>query len=79
MELIQVALLLIQVVCAVIALTSRDLMVAVILFAAFSFCSALLFTMMGAVDVAFTEAIIGTATTVFYVAVIYRVERGSSK
>ena len=78
MEFVQIALLLVQVVCAVLALKTRDLMIAVILFAAFSFCSALLFAMMGAVDVGFTEAIIGTATTLFYVAVIYRVERRSS-
>ncbi|MBE0467157.1 MAG: DUF4040 domain-containing protein [Candidatus Desulforudis sp.] len=78
MELVQPAFLLVQLVAALIALNHRDLMVAVIMFAAFSFCSALLFTLMDAVDVGFTEAIVGAATTLFYIAVLYRVKRRSS-
>ncbi len=78
MEYLQMALLLVQMICAVAAFLSRDLMVAVIMFAAFSFASALLFAMMGAVDVGFTEAIIGTATTLFYVTVLFGIERRTS-
>ena len=59
--------------CAVGALVVRDLMAAVIVFGAFSFFSAGLFAVLGAVDVAFTEAAVGGAiTTLFFVAALYR-------
>ena len=64
---------------AVVALRVRDLVAAVILFGAFSFCSATLFAVMGAVDVAFTEAIIGAAiSTVFFLAALHRTSRRTS-
>jgi uncharacterized MnhB-related membrane protein len=51
----------------------RDLTAAVIIFAAFSFFSAVLFAVLGAVDVAFTEAAVGGAiTTLFFVSALYR-------
>lgn len=54
--------------CAVFALFISDLASAVVIFGAFSFFSALLFTIIGALDVAFTEACIGAAiSTVFFV------------
>ncbi len=64
------------VVCAVAALAVRDLLAAVVIFGAFSFFSATYFTIMGAVDVAFTEAAVGAAiTTVFFVTALYRTGR----
>ncbi|MFQ5789413.1 MAG: Na(+)/H(+) antiporter subunit B [Acidobacteriota bacterium] len=68
--------LLFIVVCAVAALSVRDLLAAVVIFSAFSFFSATYFTMLGALDVAFTEAAVGAAiTTVFFVTAIYRTSR----
>jgi len=62
--------------CAVAALRSADLLSAVVIFGAFSFFSAIFFTLLGAVDVAFTEAAVGAAiTTVFFVSAIYRTDR----
>jgi len=43
-----------------------------------AFFAALLYTLMMAVDVAFTEAVIGGLTTIFYITVIYRTRRGTS-
>jgi uncharacterized MnhB-related membrane protein len=64
------------IIVAIAALRVRDLVAAVILFGAFSFCSAVLFAVMGAVDVAFTEAVIGAAiSTVFFMAAISRTQR----
>lgn len=64
------------VVCAVAALTTRDLLAAVVIFGAFSFFSAIFFTLLGALDVAFTEAAVGAAiTTIFFVSAIYRTDR----
>ena len=71
--------LLFAIVLAIVALRVKDLVAAVILFGAFSFCSATLFAVMGAVDVAFTEAVIGAAiSTVFFMAAIYRTTRRSA-
>jgi len=68
--------LVLMVVCAVFALRTRDLLAAVVIFGAFSFFSAIFFTLLGALDVAFTEAAVGAAiTTVFFVSAIYRTDR----
>lgn len=68
--------LVLMLVCAVFALKTSDLLAAVVIFGAFSFFSAIFFTLLGALDVAFTEAAIGAAiTTVFFVSAIYRTDR----
>ncbi len=67
--------LVLMLVCAVFALKTSDLLAAVVIFGAFSFFSAIFFTLLGALDVAFTEAAIGAAiTTVFFVSAIYRTD-----
>ncbi len=64
------------VVTAVAALSVRDLLAAVVLFGAFSFFSAIFFAVMGALDVAFTEAAVGAVvTTVFFTNAIFRTSR----
>ncbi len=68
--------LVLMVVCAVFALRASDLLAAVVIFGAFSFFSAIFFALLGALDVAFTEAAVGAAiTTVFFVSAIYRTDR----
>ncbi|HET8865731.1 MAG TPA: hydrogenase subunit MbhD domain-containing protein [Gracilimonas sp.] len=58
---------------AVIALESKDLLVASVMLTMFSFLMALLFTTMGAVDVGFTEAVVGAGVTgILLVVAIYR-------
>ena len=65
-----------MVLCAIAALQVEDLLGAVVIFGGFSFFSAIFFTLLGALDVAFTEAAIGAAiTTVFFVSAIYRTHR----
>lgn len=65
-----------QIVCAVIALQARDLLVAVVVLTVFSFLSALLMLAMGAVDVAFTEAVVGAGITgVYWVLALLRTSR----
>ncbi len=62
--------------CAIAALSVRDLLGTAILFGAYSFLMCLLWTIMGAVDVAFTEASVGAGvSTVFFVAAIFRTSR----
>ncbi|MGQ4808856.1 hypothetical protein NKDENANG_02249 [Candidatus Entotheonellaceae bacterium PAL068K] len=76
MQLLSAFFLLLMVVCAVAAMLVHDLLAAVIIFGAFSFFSATYFAVLGALDVAFTEAAIGAViTTVFFVTAIFRTVR----
>ena len=80
MESLSTFFLLLIVVCAIAALTVRDLLAAVAIFGAFSFFSAIYFTILNALDVAFTEAAIGAViTTVFFVTAIYRTMRSTKE
>lgn len=57
------------VIAAVAALQVKDLMGAAILLGAYSFMMCIIWTSMGAVDVAFTEAAVGAGvSTVFFLA-----------
>ena len=66
------------VICAVGAITVRDLLSAVLIFGAYSFLMCLLWAEMGAVDVAFTEATVGAGvSTILFIAAIFRTSRRS--
>ncbi len=73
---IDLAVLTLVVITSIGALMVKDLLGAAILFGAYSFMMFLLWTVMGAVDVAFTEASVGAgASTVFFVAAVFRTSR----
>ncbi|MCB2187725.1 MAG: DUF4040 domain-containing protein [Deltaproteobacteria bacterium] len=73
---LDLAILSLVVVCAIGSLAIKDLMGAAILFGAYSFMMCLLWSLMGAVDVAFTEASVGAGvSTVFFVAAVFRTTR----
>ncbi len=75
---LDVVLLVFTVICAVWAVTVRDLLASVILLGAFSLFMCLLWVEMGAVDVAFTEASVGAGiTTVLFVITVFKTERVS--
>lgn len=75
---LDIALLALTVICAVAAVSVRDLLVSVVLLGAFSLFMCLLWIEMGAVDVAFTEAAVGAGvTTVFFVVTVLKTERVS--
>ena len=63
---------LILITCAVIF--CKDILSAAIIYSAFSFCAVLLYLMMGSPDVAFTEAVIGTISTIFFVASLKKID-----
>ena len=63
---------LILITCAVIF--CKDILSAII-YSGFSFCAVLLYLMMGSPDVAFTEAVIGTISTIFFVASLRKIDR----
>ncbi len=69
-------ILIFVVICAIGAITVKDLLGAAILFGAYSFMMCLLWAIMGAVDVAFTEASVGAGvSTVFFVTAVFRTTR----
>ena len=73
---IEIVILIIVIILAVGALRVKDLLGAAILFGAYSFMMCLLWAIMGAVDVAFTEASVGAGvSTVMFVAAVFRTSR----
>lgn len=60
----------------IVALEVNDLLVSVVMMTVFSFLMALLFTVMGAIDVGFTEAVVGAGVTgILFVVVLYQTSR----
>jgi energy-converting hydrogenase B subunit D len=60
-------------VMGILALEAKNLLVAVVVLSVFSFAMALLFVTMGAVDVAFTEAVVGAGLTgILFIVAIHK-------
>ncbi len=73
---LDLAILTLVVITAVGSLMVKDLLGAAILFGAYSFMMCALWSIMGAVDVAFTEASVGAGvSTVLFVAAVLRTSR----
>ena len=73
---IDIVILFLVIVCAIGAISVKDLLSAGILFGAYSFMMCLLWAVMGAVDVAFTEASVGAGvSTVLFIAAIFQTSR----
>lgn len=73
---IEVLLFVVLIIAALISLAIRNLLTAVVTLSVFSFISALLYIAMGAVDVGFTEAVVGGGVTgVLLVILIFRTSR----
>jgi multicomponent Na+:H+ antiporter subunit B len=78
-EVLVAALLVLLAVLAVVAVRAVDLLVAAVALGGYGFVMALLWAAIGAVDVAFTEAVVGGgATTVFLLAALLRTSRRRS-
>jgi energy-converting hydrogenase B subunit D len=76
---VEIVLYLLLLTTAVLALRVRNLLAAVVAATAYSFTAALLFVSMGAVDVGFTEAVVGAGVLgVFFVGAIYKTTRRSN-
>ncbi len=66
------------IITAIATITIKDLLGASILFGAYSFMMCLLWAIMGAVDVSFTEASVGAGvSTVLFVATVFHTSRRS--
>ena len=76
---VEIIFFILLIITALLALNVRNLLIAVVTLTVFSFVSALLYVAMGAVDVGFTEAVVGAgATGVLFVVLIFRTVRRSS-
>lgn len=65
-------------ICAVAALTIKDLLSAVVILGAYSFFMCMLWTEMAAIDVAFTEASVSAGIgTVLMIGAVYKTKRRS--
>ena len=77
-NLLTFVLFIVLIVAGIAALRVRDLAAAVFLLTAFSFGAALIYALMGAPDVAFTEAVIGAGVSgVFLIAALFFLDRRS--
>lgn len=73
---IDLALLTLIVIIALVAITVKDLLSAIMLLSAYSFLMAMVWVEMHSVDVGFTEAAVGAgATTAFLIAALTRTVR----
>ena len=73
---LDIMLLIIVVICAIAAISVKDLLSSAILLGAYSFLLCLVWTEMGAVDVAFTEAAVGAGiSTAFFISAIFHTSR----
>ena len=75
---LDITMLLFLVICAIAAITIKDLLSAVVILSAYSLIMAIVWVEMQAVDVAFTEAAVGAGvTTVLFIAALARTDGGS--
>ncbi|MBQ2004774.1 MAG: DUF4040 domain-containing protein [Peptococcaceae bacterium] len=72
---IEAILLLFLIFITVCIILNKDILACTIIYSAFSFCSVLTYFMFGSPDVAFTEAVIGTMSTIFFVAALKKIDR----
>jgi len=69
-------LLIVLIAITILIILGNSLLSAVIIYCAFSFGAMLLYISVGAADVAFTEAVIGTVSTVYFLIAIKSIKRG---
>jgi multicomponent Na+:H+ antiporter subunit B len=75
---VEIIFFIVLIITALLALYVKNLLTAVVTLSVFSFMSALLYVVMGAVDVGFTEAVVGAGVTgVLFVVLIFRTTRRS--
>ena len=75
--LLEGVLLLALIAIAVGIILGKNLLSAIIIYCAFSFTAVLLYIVVGAADVAFTEAIIGTISTVYFIIAVKSIGKGA--
>ena len=72
---VEALLLILLIFTAISTMGAKDLLASAVIYGAFSFFAVLIYLMLGAPDVAFTEAVIGVISTVFFLAALKSVNR----
>ncbi|MGN0732700.1 MAG: Na(+)/H(+) antiporter subunit B [Emergencia sp.] len=73
--LIEALILLLLIAITIAIIFDQDLLACAVIYCAFSFCTMFLYIIMGAPDVAFTEAVIGVVSTIYFVIAIRTTDR----
>ena len=73
--LLEALLLLALISITLVVIFDKDLMSIVVTYCAFSFITMFLYIVMGAPDVAFTEAVIGVISTIYFIITLRTIDR----
>lgn len=72
---LEAILLLTLITITLVVIFDKDLMAVTIIYCAFSFITMFLYIVMGAPDVAFTEAVIGVISTIYFIMTLKTIDR----
>jgi uncharacterized MnhB-related membrane protein len=75
MLMLEALLLLALISITVVVIFNKDLLAVTVTYCAFSFVTMFLYIVMGAPDVAFTEAVIGVVSTIYFVMTLKTINR----
>ena len=73
--LVEALLLLTLISSTLVIIFDKDLVSVVVVYCAFSFVTMFLYIIMGAPDVAFTEAVIGVISTIYFIMTLKSIDR----
>lgn len=73
--LVEAILLLTLISITLVVIFDKDLVSVVVVYCAFSFVTMFLYIIMGAPDVAFTEAVIGVISTIYFIMTLKNIDR----
>ncbi len=75
---LEITLFIFLIISALVSISGKNLIVATVNLSVFSFLSALIYVAMGAIDVGFTEAVVGAGVTgVLFIIIIFNTTRRS--
>jgi multicomponent Na+:H+ antiporter subunit B len=75
---LEITLFIFLIIAALVSISGKNLIVATVNLSVFSFLSALIYVAMGAIDVGFTEAVVGAGVTgVLFIIIIFNTTRRS--
>lgn len=72
---VEALLLLALISITLVIILDKDLVAVVVVYCAFSFVTMFLYIIMGAPDVAFTEAVIGVISTIYFIMTLKNIDR----
>ncbi|HHW94417.1 MAG TPA: DUF4040 domain-containing protein [Mogibacterium sp.] len=72
---IEAILLLALIAITLAVIFNRDLLIVIITYCAFSFIAMFLYIVMSSPDVAFTEAVIGVISTIYFIITLRKIDR----